>query len=73
MLGLHDFVLPIMGRRAPHPKEQGLHMGPHLRMPTVLAENVSRVFLSVYLEESENSGNNGLSDTVVRKGIVALA
>ena len=48
-------------------------MGPHLRVPTVLAEDVSRIILSVYLEESENSGNNSLSDTVVRKGIVALA
>ena len=70
---LDDFFLPFFRKRAPHPKEQRLHMRPHLWMTTVLAKYISGIILTIDLEESKDPGDNGLSNSMIRECIVSLA
>jgi len=53
-------------------KEEGLQGRPNVGMSPVFTENVGRIEIALHMGEAHNLGGNGLSNTVIREGVVTL-
>ena len=66
-------LFSIIGHcRRTHPEEQWLNMWPHLRIATVLAQNISGVVLAQDVDEVEDLRHDSLAHSVVGQRIVSL-